>query len=296
MNNLKKYIIWFLVWLLWVWTMTYAAGTNGSIGELFEKLHTWNWVLLWENIKDATVTDDKLDTALKNKITQISTNKTDITEINSSLDLWTKWIIEKKWDNLEFKFNWTTKIIFSSDWSITANKQVLSINWTCWTSNNSCTSWTLSDIADSATQYLWNCNWLYWWTTAGCSLNKPVDWICWTTTDTCIAWTFWDSSFYGYWVCYWENWWDDVSCGSSTSLTDILFCVDWVWFKCVKWVCWSEANTCDVWKVKLLRPIPEAYIEYWECGWSWIDTPTKCSIDNPNYLWTLNVTSETAWK
>jgi len=59
--------------------------------------------------------------------------------------------------------------------------QCVAVNWSCWTTNNSCTAWTLSDIADSSTQYLWKCNWLYGWSTASCSLNKPVCTAWWTT-------------------------------------------------------------------------------------------------------------------
>jgi hypothetical protein len=58
MNNLKKYLVWFLVALLWVWTMTYAAG-NGTIGDLFENI-SGQWKLLWSNIKDETIWSWKL--------------------------------------------------------------------------------------------------------------------------------------------------------------------------------------------------------------------------------------------
>ena len=59
MKEVKKYIIWFMIWLLWIWTLTYAAD-NGSIGALFEKV--WNeWKLLWSNIKDWTVDSTKIE-------------------------------------------------------------------------------------------------------------------------------------------------------------------------------------------------------------------------------------------
>ena len=58
MNNLKKYLVWFLVALLWVWTITYAAD-NWTIGDLFVQVWT-EWKLLWSNIANNTVTTDKL--------------------------------------------------------------------------------------------------------------------------------------------------------------------------------------------------------------------------------------------
>lgn len=48
------------------------------------------------------------------------------------------------------------------------------INWTCWTTNNICTTWTLSDILDSSIQYLWNCNWIDWWSNSSCSEDKVI--------------------------------------------------------------------------------------------------------------------------
>jgi len=58
MNNFKKYIIWFIVWILWAWSITYAAW-NGTIGDLF--IQVWNdWKLIWSNIQDATVWSWKL--------------------------------------------------------------------------------------------------------------------------------------------------------------------------------------------------------------------------------------------
>ena len=53
MNNFKRYIIWFIVWLLWVWTITYAAW-NGTIGDLFVQVWT-QWKLVWSNIQDSTI-------------------------------------------------------------------------------------------------------------------------------------------------------------------------------------------------------------------------------------------------
>jgi len=59
MNNFKKYIIWFVIWLLWVWTITYAAW-NGTIGDLF--VQVWNeWKLTWDSIQDNTIDNSEIE-------------------------------------------------------------------------------------------------------------------------------------------------------------------------------------------------------------------------------------------
>jgi len=47
-------------------------------------------------------------------------------------------------------------------------------NASCGVTNNSCTTGTLSDTADSSTQYLWSCNGSNGGTNASCSLNIPT--------------------------------------------------------------------------------------------------------------------------
>ena len=121
MKNIKKYIVWFIIWIMSAGAFTYAAD-NGSIWSLFEQLWTGEWVLDWSNIKDSSVWEVKLDTSLWNKINQITTNQNNISDINSKIDLGNNWTIVPNWNNLEFKFNWTTKITFASDWSITATQ------------------------------------------------------------------------------------------------------------------------------------------------------------------------------
>jgi hypothetical protein len=73
MKDFKLYIIWFMVSLLWIVSFTYAAW-NGTIGDLFDNV--WDeWRLLWGNIKDWTITKDKLIPALSWEISANTAKK-----------------------------------------------------------------------------------------------------------------------------------------------------------------------------------------------------------------------------
>jgi hypothetical protein len=120
------------------------------------------------------------------------------------------------------------------------------LNWTCWTTNNSCTSWTLSDTADSSTQYLWSCNWINGWTTTSCSLNIPIDWICWTEINSCDVWTFSEGFSYGLWVCNWLYGWSDVGCSTVDNSLPELRIICWWTVGCPEP---SESGMLDMWWV-----------------------------------------------
>ena len=71
----------------------------------------------------------------------------------------------------------------------------------CGSTNNSCSPGTLSDVADDATYYLWNC--LGSSSNASCSLTKPVNGVCGATSNSCTAGTFSDSAD-GYGTSVWS--------------------------------------------------------------------------------------------
>ncbi len=100
MKDIKKYMIWFVVWILSVWTITYAAD-NGSIWALFEQLVTGEWVLVGNNIKDGSVWSWKLiDNSITSNISSWNAvwNTCDWIAcvsycLNSNSDIvWMKWI------------------------------------------------------------------------------------------------------------------------------------------------------------------------------------------------------------
>ncbi len=67
-----------------------------------------------------------------------------------------------------------------------------SSNGVCGTTLNTCTQGTFADIADTTTNYLWNCEGSGGGSTASCSLPIPVNGVCGTTLNTCTQGTFAD--------------------------------------------------------------------------------------------------------
>ena len=70
MVNLKKYLIWFIVWISFLWW--YAFASNWTIGDLFTKVWT-EWKLIGSNIQNWTVWAN-----------QLSNNSVDNNKINNS--------------------------------------------------------------------------------------------------------------------------------------------------------------------------------------------------------------------
>lgn len=58
MKDLKKYIIWFIIWLSLISSIAYAANT-WSIWSLFENI-SWIWYLKVDSIKDDTIDSSKI--------------------------------------------------------------------------------------------------------------------------------------------------------------------------------------------------------------------------------------------
>jgi len=59
LNNLKKYVIWFIIWISLWWPVLYAAST-WSIGALFTKV-SLDWKLMWDQIEDNTIDESELE-------------------------------------------------------------------------------------------------------------------------------------------------------------------------------------------------------------------------------------------
>jgi hypothetical protein len=92
MKESKKYIIWFIIWLLSVWTLTYAAD-SGSIGALFENI-SWSWFLKWENIKDNSIAKEKLiDWIIPTKISELENDSWYLTWTSlKTKDFFCRWV------------------------------------------------------------------------------------------------------------------------------------------------------------------------------------------------------------
>jgi hypothetical protein len=114
MVNLKKYLIWFIVWISFLWW--YAFASNWTIGDLFTKVWT-EWKLIGSNIQDWTVwanqlsnnsvwtnniinknvTEEKLSDNILNKINNPSLSEIDPTAVKLTWNQIISWI--KKFSN-----------------------------------------------------------------------------------------------------------------------------------------------------------------------------------------------------
>ncbi len=53
LTSFKKYLLWFIIGLSLIWSVSYAAN-NGSIWALFIDI-AWNWKLMWDDVQDSTI-------------------------------------------------------------------------------------------------------------------------------------------------------------------------------------------------------------------------------------------------
>lgn len=86
-KDIKKYVIWFILWLSLIGWLVFAAD-SWSIGALFTTDSSWKWVLKGENIQNDSVEWSKLKDWIDwNKISiwTISANKLD-TNVNTLLN------------------------------------------------------------------------------------------------------------------------------------------------------------------------------------------------------------------
>jgi hypothetical protein len=85
-------------------------------------------------------------------------------------------------------------------------------------------SGTLNDIADSGTNYLWNCKGLNGGTDASCSLAKPVNGVCGATNNACTSGTLNDIADSGtnyLWNCTGLNGGTDASCSLAKPVNGV---------------------------------------------------------------------------
>lgn len=77
----------------------------------------------------------------------------------------------------------------ASSADVTAPSAPVPVNGACGATNNACNAGTLSDTADSSTQYLWSCLGSSGGSNASCSLNKPINGVCSATHNNCSSGT-----------------------------------------------------------------------------------------------------------
>lgn len=134
----KKYIIWFLIWVSFLWGYSYAStSSNGTIGGLFTKL--WNdWKLVGSNIQDWTVWVNQLANSSVNnsKIANAAVNQSKV--LNWYIDLSTNQNIS--WTKTFLNNVRSTAFFYTSDERLKDNIEVIesplekisSLNWVSW--------------------------------------------------------------------------------------------------------------------------------------------------------------------
>lgn len=120
MKEIKKYILWFITWILLVWSIAYWAN-SWSIWELFSVTTSdSNWSVTsdfrldWENIKDNTVWNAELIdnptfslvTANQYNLNSDISYKENIKNLDNSLEN----ILSINWYSYNLKENWKTDI------------------------------------------------------------------------------------------------------------------------------------------------------------------------------------------
>jgi hypothetical protein len=125
----------------------------------------------------------------------------------------TAWIIDVPggFETYAFSFNSANNVANPAlTWEVLYEATVpvsgaIAVPGVCGTMLNSCTSGTLDDIADSSTNYLWNCNGINGSTVNdSCSLPKPVNGSCGATVNACTSGTLndiTDSITHYLWQC-----------------------------------------------------------------------------------------------
>ena len=128
------------------------------------------------------------------------------------------------------------------------------VNGACGATNNACTAGTLNDIADSATQYLWQCVGSNGGTTASCSLNKPVNGACGAANNACTAGTLSDiadNSTHYLWQCVGQNGGTTASCSATRAAIP------------VNGVCGAANNVCTAGTLNDIADNSTHYL--WQC-------------------------------
>lgn len=107
--------------------------------------------------------------------------------------------------------------LYGTPKSITCAPVTTPVTGSCGTTNNACNAGSLSDTADSSTNYLWSCMGANGGADASCSIAKPVQvsGTCGTTNNACTAGTLSDtadSSTDYLWSCMGTNGGGDALC------------------------------------------------------------------------------------
>jgi hypothetical protein len=196
---------------------------------------SWNYYIIWT-----------CWTCWTANWTSLATKPTTTPQLCSA---WTSTTVTWTWP-WNWNCNWSESAINQDDVSCVASKIVI---WVCWIINNSCTSWILSDTADTTTEYKWQCVWSNWWPNSSCSKRKNLSWN-WCTqcpywyVDTTIMWSFteywcpWPREMQ-YRICKTPYWWTFTSSNNYWCDTYNL-----TWTTCWNFTFWPYTN--NLWEIQ----------------------------------------------
>lgn len=132
MRNIKI-IKWFIIWLI-IWISLFSVWVFASV----------SWAgILW--------------------------NLFEIITINTKIwDDEYVWQYRLLWDNIK---NNTVDSSEIEDWTVKLEDLWFSFG-RCWTEENTCRLWQLSDLEDTASYFKWKCLWSDWWPDVSCAILK----------------------------------------------------------------------------------------------------------------------------
>lgn len=296
-RSIKKYLIWFIIWLSFLAWVSYAS--TGTIWWLFEKI-SWQWKLVWTNIKDWTVWTNQLWT---NSVTTTKILDKNVTEAKLADDIVVKLNTPTETDPTAVKLTWNQSIW----WIKTFTSPVV---WVTPTANNHLATKQYVDTAISTAlasipsyTYSWD-TWTWWscsvscgwWTqtrSVTCRRNDGVtvaDSFCTTTkpatsqtcnTGACPFVCWWTVS--AWWFTYTTKLWPDWKCWTSTNMKHIpsswnSWCYDNNISNCnaygrlYDWYAATHSSVCPALGTWWALPTDDqwtALINYWATWWTW---------------------------
>jgi hypothetical protein len=239
MKELKKYIIWFIIWLLSVVTFTYAA-TNGGIGNLFERNGDWNWVLKWENIQNWSIDSTKIKNWTIKKEDLITSMQTSLGRADSSLQSFSEndpKALKIYWDTI--KTSWFLKIWNNSSSSSRQTNMIKIWNW----NNIKIGEWEEDDMLSIYARRWVKINW------------KMLNLSSWAWISSCYSSNVWKYSLSSDWIlkkCIkipadtktidsWEESWRTYYDSAKRDCAN--YWLFWVscpsWYYTTGWYCWT---------------------------------------------------------
>jgi len=293
-NEIKKYFIWFIVWLLSFCWVSFASD-SWTIWALFENIWGY-WFLKWENIKDNTVSWIKVenDTITEEDIIDTfkarDSDKLDGKDSNSNLlnkddEIPTsnavKTYVDSRWINdlIDWKYNWESLFIWhkwikstwiynTAVWSLALlNNKTWNRNTAIWratlTNNNSWYRNTWIWFASLYYNETWHDNIWVWHATIYKNINWKYNTAVWVSS---LHWNNWsnNTAIWSSALGFNQTWY------SNTAVWRIAMYKNLSWRKNVALWYWAWYNN-RTWNSNVFL---------WNSAWFYEQNSNKLYIDN----------------